>query len=116
MYLTFMAMLLHYAKPSYEDIMLRVQSQQYIQPLKIAQLKIQEYFFLKNSLPEEVMAPNTNGDKFEIHWDGQSYILNTIDDSLTLTLTADLDDYQIKWSCEADQPHRTAEYICHALT
>ena len=64
MYLTFMAMVIHYAKPSYEEIMLRIQSQQYIHPLRLAQLNVEEYFFFQQDLPESINCEPS--DKFEI--------------------------------------------------
>ena len=114
MYLTFLAMMLHYAKPNYDHIALQIQSMQYLHPLRQSQLKIREYLFFHQSLPENLAEKET--DQYSISWDGEGFLFTCIETQHELYLKAHLEDRSLSWECEYDRDNETMEYLCHALT
>lgn len=114
MYLTFIAMLMHFAQPSYEEILVRIRAQQYIHPLKMAQLCVEENLFFSQELPEFI--PQTKTASYDLQWDGQSYQFYAHEDDLTLNLDTSFDDQHLKWDCHHDLENKIGEYLCRVLT
>lgn len=114
MYLAFLAMMVHYTKPNYDQIALQIRSLQYLQPLNQSQLKVKEYLFFHQALPETLVSKKSQ--EYAIDWDGEGFSFSTPDSSLELYLKAHYEDRVLSWSCDYDSENEICEYLCHALT
>lgn len=114
MYLTFIALIAHYAQPSYELIFTKIRAQQFLQPIKVAQLMIEEYFFFQQQLPEDIHLPDKK--ILELSWDGQSLLCQSTDEQLELILYPQIEHFGLTWSCENKNDSLIGGSLCHALT
>jgi len=121
MYVSLVALSLHYAIPSYRLLASKIQSQSLIQEVQQAQLQIYENFLLTGSFPSEDafdMIPLT--EDREIAWDGHDIIVrlyeNQSNQPTYLYLTPLAEDYRLNWHCDYDGSASMKTYLCYALT
>lgn len=114
MYLTFMAMIFHFTKPSYEQILMRVKAQGFIQSIKMSQLKVEEYFFFNNDLPSEIVLEDDSS--FDMVFDGYSLSFITTDQNIDLILIPNIDEFKVTWECNNQNESQVGDFICHATT
>ena len=121
MYVSLVALSLHYAIPSYRLLVSKIQSQSLIQEVQQSQLQIYEHFLLTGSLPEEdAFDENTSGDDHEIQWDGQTLTVTLYESQSSqpshLQISPSADEYRMSWTCEYDGSASMKTYLCYALT
>jgi len=122
MYVSLVALSLHYAVPSYKLLVSKIQSQALIQEVQQSQLQIYEHFLLTGALPpEESFDSNmTLQDDHEIQWDGQTLFITLYESQsaqpTSLEMTPTADEYRMHWTCEYDGSASMKTYLCYALT
>ncbi len=121
MYVSLVALALHYAIPSYKLLASKIQSQTLIREIQQSQLQIYEHFLLTGTFPEaEAFDKSEPREDFEIEWDGSLLIISLYESQAaqpsSLTLEPSADEYRIHWKCGYDGSPSMKTYLCYALT
>ncbi|MBM4222843.1 MAG: hypothetical protein FJ161_03490 [Gammaproteobacteria bacterium] len=123
MYVSLVALSLHYAVPCYRLLITKMRSQKVIQHVQEVQLELYEQVLLTGSFPEQYQIEVERYDQEmirEIEWNGHSLTValkeRSSQDDYELTLTPTFDDYRIQWECDYDGSQSMKTYLCYALT
>ncbi len=121
MYVSLVALTLHYAVPSYKLITSKIQSQSLIREAQQAKLQIYEHFLLTGHFPDsEELESYGLPDDVSIDWDGSALQIGFLESQSAqpsqLILTPQADEYRIQWSCEYNGSASLKTYLCYALT
>lgn len=120
MYVSLVALSLHYAIPCYHQLVTKIRSHEFIQWAQRAQLEMNEYLLLKQELPQdwEISSPPPSCIS-EYDWDGNHLHLTfeeSADHTGVLILTPHIEDYNLSWECEYQGSTGMQTYLCYALS
>ncbi len=121
MYVSLVALALHYAVPSYKLIASKIQSTSLIREVQQSQLQIYEHFLLTGSFPEtDAFDQQPSREDVQLEWDGNMLQVTFYESQATqpssLLLTPNADEYRVHWNCEYDGSASMKTYLCYALT
>lgn len=120
MYVSLVALSLHYAIPCYHQLVTKIRSHELIQWAQRAQLEMNEHLLLTGELPTDFeVSSNPPSCVSDYHWDGGSLHLvfeESGQHTATLTLTPHLEDYDLYWECDYDGAAGMKTYLCYALS
>lgn len=120
MYVSLVALSLHYAIPCYHQLATKIRSHELIQWSQRLQLEMNEYLLLRGELPSEwELSSEPPACVSDYEWDGQEFHLLFTESgshSGTLTLSPHLDSYDLQWDCDYDGSAAMKTYLCYALS
>lgn len=120
MYVSLVALSLHYAIPCYHQLVTKIRSHELIQWAQRAQLEINEQLLLENKLPEQWEASGSVPSCLaDYRWDGEHLELSFEESGQhtgVLILSPHLEAYELEWECDYDGSAAMKTYLCYALS
>ncbi len=120
MYVSLVALSLHYALPSYRLLMNKMKAQDFIQSIQQIQVEIYQYILLKGELPSsEDLDCGSDLGASQIVWDGEALeaiFMEGENEEGHLRLEPYFENYKIHWNCDYDASVSMKTYLCYALS